>query len=102
MLGNCMPAIECLPPTIKDEMQVMYLRLDYSQTVVEKHVVDQGIDFPCTLASLSDKDISEICDVIRRPGGIVTRSITDRGSQISVVVAKDLNLAMFILKTMEC
>ena len=40
MLGNHIPAIESLPLTINDEMQMIFLRLVLSQTVAQKQVED--------------------------------------------------------------
>ena len=39
-----------------------------------------------------------ICDMIRRPGGLVSGNMPDRGSQISVLVIKNLKLAAFMSK----
>ena len=44
MLINCMPASESSPLTIKDEMQMMLLRLGSSQMVAQKLGGDKGID----------------------------------------------------------
>ena len=63
------PAAPSLPPTIVEEIEKMFLRLEFSQAVVLKLVDSQGIDSPQTLASLSDKDIAAICYVIHRPSG---------------------------------
>ena len=41
----------------------MFLRLSFSQLVIRKVMEDQGINFPCTLASLSDRDITIIGDM---------------------------------------
>ena len=51
---------------------------------------------------LSDEDIAAICDVIRRPGGFVRSKMSERGEQISVLAAKNLKLAVFMFKLMEC
>ena len=77
MLVNCMPATECLPLTIKHEMQMMFFRISVSQ-MAQKLVENHGIDSPQILASLSDEDISVSCEVIRRPGGIVGGCMTGR------------------------
>ena len=90
------PAAESLPPTVVEEMEEMLLRLDFSQTVAMKLVNDQWIDSPWTLASLSDKDIAIISNVIRRLGGLVSRKKPDRGNQISILGAKNLKLAAFM------
>ena len=75
MIGNSMSATECPPLTVKDEMQIVFLRLGFSQTVAQMLMGDQRID---TLASLFDEDISTICDVIRRHGRLVSREMPDR------------------------
>ena len=63
---------------------------------------DQGIDLSGILARLFDYYISAIFDVIRRPGGLVSRRTSDRENQISILVVKNPKLAAFMLKTMEC
>ena len=85
VLGSCMPAAECQPLTIKNQMQGMLLRLRFSQTVIQKLVKDQGIDSPLTLASLSDENITVICDGTRRPGGLVSERMPDRWNQSSTL-----------------
>ena len=66
--------------------------LGFSQTVVLKLVDNQGIDSPWTLIILSDKYIAAICDLIHRSGDLMSGKTSDRGNQISVLVAKNLNL----------
>ena len=100
-LAACTPAAPSPPPTITKEMEEMFLRLGISQVVVLKLVEDQGIDSPWMLASLSDEDITTVCDVIHRPGELVNGKTPDRGSQISVLAAKNLKLVAFTFKTME-
>ena len=78
MLGRHASAAKSLPPTIIKEMEEMYFRLGFNQTVDQKLANDQGIDSPQTLASLSDEDIAAICGMIRRPGGLVSRKMPDR------------------------
>ena len=99
---RCAPASESPPPTIIKEMEEMFLGLEFNQTVAMKLVDDQGIDFPWTLASLSDNNIATICDMICRPGGLVSGKTPDRVNQISVLAAKNLKLAAFMFKSMEC
>ena len=76
MIGRFALATESLPPNIIEEMEKRFLRLG----------------FPQTLASLSDEDITMIWDVIRRPSGLVSDKMLDRGNQISVLAAKHLKL----------
>ena len=98
-----MPALATasLSPTVVKEMEEMFLRLGFNQAVVLKLVNDQGINSPCTLTSLSDKDIAAICDMIHRPGGLVSGKTLDRGNWISVLAMMNLKLVAFMLKTME-
>ena len=70
--------------------------------VDQKLVDDQGINSPRILASLSDKDITTICEEIRRPSGLIGGKMPDRGNQIFILAAKNLKLAAFMFKTMEC
>ena len=71
-LAWCTPATDILPLTIIEEMEEMFFRLGFSQTVAMTLVHDQGIVSTWILAHLSDNDIATICDVIRRPGGLVS------------------------------
>ena len=79
----------------------MLLRLGFSQTVAMKLVDEQGIDSPWTLDSLSDEDIAATCNMIGRPGGLVSGMTPDRGNQISILAVKNLKLAAFMFKTRE-
>ena len=51
----------------------MFLRLGFSHMMAHKLVEDQEIDSPSTQASLSDEDISVICEVIISPCSLVSR-----------------------------
>ena len=95
------PAAPSQPPTIVKEMEEIFLRLGFSQAVVLKLVDGQGIDSPWTLASLSDEDITIICDIICRPSGLVSGKTPDRGNQISVLAVNNLKLMAFMFKKME-
>ena len=101
MLGRCAPATESMPQIINEEMEEMLLRLGFSKMVAQKLLENQGIYSPWTLASLFNEDTTVICDIIRRPGGMMGRRTQDRGNQISVLVAKNLKLTAFRFKSME-
>ena len=79
----------------------MFIRLLFSQMVVNKLVRDQGICSPKTLVSISGEVITAICDVIRRYGGLVDTRKPYRGHQISLLVAKNLKLTMLIFKLIK-
>ena len=88
MLGRCTPAAESAPLIIIEEMEEMFLRLGFSSTVTQKLVDDQEIDSPQTLMSLSDEDITAMCNMSRWPCGLVSSKTPDRRNQISVFGAK--------------
>ena len=90
------------PSSIIKEMEEMFLRLRFSQLVTQKLVDDQGIDSPRTLTDFSDLEIATICNVIRMPGGLVSGKMPDSKNQISILIAKNLELAAFMFKMMEC
>ena len=64
-------------------------------------VEDHGIDYPGKLVSLSDDNITAICDEIRRTGGLVSRSMLNRHEKMFVLVAENLKFALFMFRTME-
>ena len=96
-----MLATESPPLTIIEEMEVMLLRLGFSQTVAQKLLDDKGIHSPWTIASLSDKEFV-IISMIREPGGLVSDKMPESGNQISIIIAKNLKLAVFMFKMMKC
>ena len=67
-----MTAVESPFLTINNKVQMMLLRMGFNQTVSQKLVKDLGIDTLQIIDSHSDEDISVICEVIRRPGGLST------------------------------
>ena len=101
LLVSCTPAAPSPPAAIIKELKEMILRLGFSQTVAMKLVDDQGMDSQQTLACLSDKDTITICDMIHRPGGLVSMKTLDRGNQISVLATKKLKLMAFMFNTMK-
>ena len=92
-LVACAPTIPSLPSTVIKQMEEMFLRLGFSHAVVLKLVDDQR-----TLASLSDEDIAAICNMIHGPGGLVNGTTPERGNLISVLVAENFKLVVFILR----
>ena len=82
-LERCTLATQSLPPTFMKEMEEMFLRLGFSQTVAMKLGDDQGLESSWTLASLSEKDIATICYVIDRLSGLVSGKTPGRGNRIS-------------------
>ena len=69
--------------------------------MAQKLMDDQGIDSSWNLAKLSDEIITMFCDVIRRPGSLVSGKMPDRRNQISVLMAKNLKLTAFMFKMIK-
>ena len=86
-LVRCTLAAPSLPPMIIKEMEEMFLRLGFSQTVAMKLVDDQGIDSPQTLANLSNEDIEW--------------EDSRQGGADFCLAANNLRLRVFMFKTME-
>ena len=61
------------------------MRLLLSKPLTKSLVEDQEIDFPRTLASFSDNNITAICDIIGRCGGLVSQRMLEMEGQISVL-----------------
>ena len=100
MPGKSTPASEDSPLTIIEQIKEMFLNLVFSQVVAEKLAYNQGIDSPRILPSLPDEDITMICNVIKITY-LVSSKMPDMGDQISVLVAKNMKLAEFMLKMLE-
>ena len=64
VLGSHAPAPKSLSFTVIKEMVQTFIRLEFTQTVAQKLVRDQGIYSLMTLPSLFDEDNIAICDVV--------------------------------------
>ena len=71
----------------------MFIRLMFSQMVAKKLVEDQVIDYSGIIAV--------ICEIIRRSCGFVSGRMSERGNQISILVATNFKLTVFMFKMME-
>lgn len=80
----------------------MFILLMFSQMVVKKLVDDQGMYSHEILGSLSDNDIVSICNMFRRPGGLLSEQMHDKGDQISILMEKYLKHAACAFKMMKC
>ena len=84
---------------IRDEMQVIFIRLLFSQMMAEKLVLDQGMASLKTLVSLSDDNITVLFDITKWPVDVVSGRMIDRENEISIQAAKNLKLSWFMFKT---
>ena len=56
----------------------------------------QGLDSPERLRVLTNKNINDICNVIRKQGGKNANRTPDRGQQVSAIAQENLKLTAFL------
>ena len=59
-------------------------------------VREQGLDSPERLRALTDKNVNDICNVVRKPGSKNADGTPNRGQQVSVIAQENLKLAVFM------
>ena len=72
----------------------MYLWLGFSSEAARLLVREQGLDSPERQRVLIDKNVNDICNVVRKPGSKNTNGMPDRGQQVSVIAQENLKLAV--------
>ena len=76
--------------------QDMYVWLGFSPEVAKLLVREQGLDSPERLSVITDKNVDDICNVVRKPGGKNANGMPNRGQQVSVIAQENLKLAIFL------
>ena len=74
----------------------MYIRLGFSPKAAKLHVREQRLDYLDRLRILMDKNIHDICNVVRKPGGKNADGTSNRGQQVSVIAQENLMFAAFL------
>ena len=74
----------------------MYTRLGFSPKAAKLHIREQGLDSPDRLRVLTDKNVDDICNVMRKSGGKNADGMPDRGQQVLVIAQENLKLGAFI------
>ena len=59
-------------------------------------VKEHGLDIPEKLKVLTDENVDDICNVMRKPSSKNTNGTFNRGQQVSVIAQKNLMLAVFL------
>ena len=77
-------------------LQYMYIWLGFSPKADKLLVRDQGLDAFERLRVLPDKNVDDIYNVIRKPGGKNANKMPSRGQQVSVIAQENLKLATFL------
>ena len=74
----------------------MYLWLGFSPETARLLLREQGLDNPEKLRVLTDKNVDDICNVMRKTGSKNANGTPDRGQQVSVIAQENLKLAVFL------
>ena len=74
----------------------MYILLGFSPEAAKLLVREQGLDNSDRLRVLTDKNVDDICNVVRKSGSKNTDGTPDRGQQVSVINQENLKLATFL------
>ena len=75
-------------------LQDMYLWLRFSSEKARLLIREQGLDSSERLRVLTDKNVDDICDVVKKPGGKNDKGMPKRGQQVSVIPKENLKLAV--------
>ena len=74
----------------------MYIILGYSPKADKLLFTEQGLDSPEKLRVLTNKNVNDICHIVRKPGTKNANGMPNRGQQISVKAQENLKLAVFL------
>ena len=74
----------------------MYICLGFSHKAAKLLMKEQGLDSPERLRVLIEKNVNDICIVMRKPGGENAHGIPSKGQQVSVIVQENLKLVAFL------
>ena len=83
------------------KLQNMYIQLGFSPKAAKLFIREQGLDNPDRLRVLTDKNVDDICNVVRQPGGKNANETLDRGQQVSVSSGEPEAHSLPILSQME-
>ena len=64
--------------------------------VAHHRIIEQGLDNPDRLRVLTDKNVNDICNVVRKPGGKNVNWTHDRGQQVSMISQENLKVTAFL------
>lgn len=83
-------------------------RIGFTQAAAQSIVTDQGIDDASEVALLNDEEVTNLCKVVRRPGGAVANpdanaqgqpaQIPNNGHQVSLRAENNLKLTSYYLR----
>ena len=84
------------PKIMALRLQDVYIWLGFSPNAAKLLVRVQELDSPDRLRVLTDKNVDDVCNVMRKPGSKNANGMPDRGQQVSVIAQENLKLAAFL------
>ena len=76
--------------------QDMYILHGFSPKEAKILIREQGLDDLQRLRVLSDKNVNDTCNLMRKPDGNNADGTPDRGQQVSAIVQENLKLPSFL------
>ena len=77
-------------------LQDMYLRFRFSPEAALLLIREQGLDSPERLIIITDKNVNDIHNDVRKPGGKNADGMPNRGQHVLVISQEYLKLAIFL------
>ena len=77
-------------------LQDMYIWLGFSPNAAKLLIRKQGLDSSERLRVLTNKNVHDICNVMRKLGGKNVNGMPNRGQHVSVIDQENLKLATFL------
>ena len=84
------------PEIMALKLKNMYIWLGFSPKAAKLLIREQGQDNPNRLRVLTDKNVDDICNVVRKPGGKNANGTLGRRQQVSVIAQGSLKVAAFL------
>ena len=77
-------------------LQDTYIWLGFIPEAARLLIRKQGLDHSKRLRVLADKNVDDICSVVRKPGSKNANGMPNRGQQVSVISQENLTLSAFL------
>ena len=77
-------------------LQDTYMQIRFSPKAAQLLIKEQGLDSQHRLQIFPDKNVDDICNVVRKPGRKNANGMPDREQQVSVITQETLMLAVFL------
>ena len=74
----------------------MYILLGFISKATKLLIREQGLDTTEKLRVLTNKNIDDICNVVRKPGSKNANGKLNSGQHVSVIAQENLRLAVFL------